>query len=155
MSQSFRLYNLLKETFLLLDFGDRLLFEQFDLSVPRTYMLYHIADTPGISPSQLSDRMFCDKSNITRLVQGLETDGLVARRPHEHDGRATRLHLTPAGAALAASVAVAHRSSVEDRLRPVDEAVAAGMATTLAQLNRELAAALAAGKNDSEAGNAL
>jgi DNA-binding MarR family transcriptional regulator len=150
MSHSFRLYNLLKETFLLLDFGDRQLFEQFHLSIPRTYALYHIASTPGISPSQLSERMFCDKSNITRLVQGLESDGLVIRRPHESDGRATCLHLTPAGAALAARVTVAHEQSVEARLQQVDCEAAVGLSTTLAQLNRQLAASLAASKIDSE-----
>lgn len=41
--------------------------------------------------------MFCDKSNITRLVRALEDEGIVCRRPHESDGRALRLYLTDQG----------------------------------------------------------
>jgi DNA-binding MarR family transcriptional regulator len=143
MSDSLRLYNLLKETFILLDFGDRRLFEQFDLSIPRTYALYHIAHTPGISPSQLSERMFCDKSNITRLVQGLESEGLVTRQPHAHDGRAICLHLTPAGAALSARVGAAHEQAVEARLAGITPPSTEHLIQTLTRLNQALGQGLA------------
>ena len=100
MTDRVHLYDLIKESFLLLDFGDRLFLGKFALTVPRYYALTHIAKEPGLSPSLLSRYMFCDKSNITRLVQGLQADGLIERRPHENDGRAQRLFLTADGAKL-------------------------------------------------------
>lgn len=97
MADTTRIYNLLKDIFFLLDDGDRRLFGTYNLSVSRFYILWHLGNEPGISSRQLSERMICDKSNITRLTQGLEADGLVSRRPHESDGRALRLYLTETG----------------------------------------------------------
>lgn len=94
------LYTVLKEIFLLLDDGDRRLLSSYNLTVPRFYALIHLGDNPGLSLSELSALMFCDKSNVTRLVQGLEAENLVQRRPHKHDGRITCLSLTSAGEEL-------------------------------------------------------
>jgi DNA-binding MarR family transcriptional regulator len=47
--------------------------------------------------SQIAARLSCVKSNITQLVDRLETDGLVARRTDPHDRRAIRAELTAAG----------------------------------------------------------
>lgn len=138
-----RLYDLIKESFLLLDFGDRLFLEQFDLTVPRYYALTHIATEPGISPSLLSRYMFCDKSNITRLVHGLQNDGLVDRRPHEHDGRSHRLFLTPAGEALHQKVSEAHGRYVHERLRALEDCRAEAITDVLVHLNHHLAEGLA------------
>jgi DNA-binding MarR family transcriptional regulator len=52
--------------------------------------------------------MICDKSNITRLSKGLEADGLVARKPHESDGRALRLYLTETGETVREQALAAH-----------------------------------------------
>ena len=138
MSDKVRLYDLIKESFLLLDFGDRQFLEQFALTVPRYYALAHIANEPGISPSSLSQRMFCDKSNITRLVQGLQNDGLVERQPHERDGRAQRLFLTEPGAALHERVEQAHRGYIELRLTALENGMAERFTDTLVHLNRSL-----------------
>lgn len=138
MSDKVRLYDLIKESFLLLDFGDRLFLEQFSLTVPRYYALIHIAGEPGLSPSHLSQCMFCDKSNITRLIHGLESDGLVERRPHEHDGRSYRLFLTPAGKALQQEASEAHRRYVNERLRILEECRANEIADVLIHLNGHL-----------------
>lgn len=139
MSAKVQLYDLIKESFLLLDFGDRLFLEQFDLTVPRYYALTHIANEPGISPSLLSRYMFCDKSNITRLVHGLRNDGLVDRRPHEHDGRSHRLFLTPAGEALQKEASRAHGRYVHERLRALEDCRTEEITGVLVHLNRHLA----------------
>jgi DNA-binding MarR family transcriptional regulator len=110
------LYNLLKEVFLLLDDGDRRLFGAYALTQARFYALFHLGEQPGISSSRLSELMFCDKSNITRLIKGLESDGLVVRRPHETDGRSLRLHLTPEGEKLSEKVRQAHNNYNAERL---------------------------------------
>lgn len=115
MADAAQTYNLLKDIFFLLDDGDRHLFGEFNLSVPRFYILWHLGNEPGISSSQLSDRMICDKSNITRLSKGLEADGLVIRQPHESDGRALRLYLTEAGEMVRQQALDAHRRYNNDR----------------------------------------
>lgn len=142
MTDKLHLYDLIKESFLLLDFGDRLLLEKFALTVPRYYALTHIADEPGLLPSSLSRRMFCDKSNITRLIQGLANDGLIERRPHETDGRAQRLYLTDTGARLHGQAAAAHRRYVEARLKALEDCAADQVTDILAILNQSLAKGL-------------
>ncbi|MDT8304649.1 MAG: MarR family transcriptional regulator [Anaerolineae bacterium] len=109
------LYTLIKDIFFLLDDGDQQLFSRYDLTGSRYYILYHLGDQPGLSVSQLSSIMFCDKSNITRLVRAMEEEGLVSRQPHESDGRSLRLFLTDQGAALRAEVSSAHLRLNQER----------------------------------------
>ena len=137
------LYDLIKESFLLLDFGDLGLFDQFGLSIARYYALHHIAANPGLPPSRLSQLMFCDKSNITRLLQALESDGYVERRQHEQDGRIQRLYLTEGGIRLHNEACAAHLGFIEQRLAALTESATAQLATTLTDLNRALADTLA------------
>lgn len=50
--------------------------------------------------SALADRLFCDASNVTGLVDRLEARGLVERRSAANDRRVKALSLTRAGVAL-------------------------------------------------------
>ena len=50
----------------------------------------------------LGDRLGVTRPNITKLVDGLERQGLVERIPHPVDGRMVQAQLTPEGAAVAA-----------------------------------------------------
>ncbi|MFN2188548.1 MAG: MarR family winged helix-turn-helix transcriptional regulator [Candidatus Promineifilaceae bacterium] len=109
------IYDLLNEIYLILDDGDRRLFSQFDLTPPRYYALVHIGHKPGISISNLSDLMLCDKSNATRIVKGLEGEGLVYRLPHETDGRTLRLFLTKSGEEIRRKAINAHTVYNEKR----------------------------------------
>jgi len=135
------LYDLIKESFLLLDFGDRTLFERYGLSVSRYYALHHIAGNPGLSPSRLSQLMFCDKSNITRLLQGLEADGYVTRHVHERDARIQRLFLTDKGLRLHGEVWTVHLTFIEQRLGLLSSEDSQQLETTLDCLIRALAEA--------------
>ena len=47
--------------------------------------------------SQLAERLSCVKSNITQLVDRLEADGLVTRKPDPRDRRTKLAVLTAAG----------------------------------------------------------
>src|SRR5271154_5563937 len=47
--------------------------------------------------SQLAGRLSCVKSNITQLVDRLEADGLVARKPDPNDRRTRLAVMTAAG----------------------------------------------------------
>jgi DNA-binding MarR family transcriptional regulator len=50
--------------------------------------------------SELAERMGCEPSNATVVVDRLEGQGLLERRPHPTDRRAKQLILTPEGTAL-------------------------------------------------------
>jgi len=53
-----------------------------------------------IAMSALAERLFCDASNVTGLVDRLEARGLVERGSAANDRRVKALTLTPAGVAL-------------------------------------------------------
>jgi DNA-binding MarR family transcriptional regulator len=61
--------------------------------------------------------------NVTKLVDGLEGEGLVVREPHPRDRRATLLHLTPRGAAVGKECMAANSAAASqlfERLTPTD-----------------------------------
>ena len=113
------IYALLKDIFFILEDGDRTHFSHYDLTVPRFYALKHIGEHPGISLSQLSTRMLSDKGNISRIVRGMEADGLIVRQQDESDGRALCLYLTDEGEALREQTVQSHSAYNEARLAPI------------------------------------
>ena len=121
MADSQKTYDLINEIFLILDDGDRRLFDQFTLTTPRFYALVHLGAQPGMSLSELSKLMLCDKSNATRIIKSMEADGLVLRRPHETDGRTLRLFLTPEGEKRREQTMIAHRRFNLKRREVLDE----------------------------------
>jgi DNA-binding MarR family transcriptional regulator len=54
--------------------------------------------------SDLSEELEMTPKNITTLVDALEREGLVCRRPHPTDRRATFIELTPRGAEGCATI---------------------------------------------------
>jgi DNA-binding MarR family transcriptional regulator len=109
MSDPQTLYSLINEIYLILDDGDRRLLNGFNLTSTRFYALVHISERPGISFSELSQLLLCDKSNASRIIRGLESEGLVVRRPHETDGRTSRLFLSSDGEELRRKASSAHQ----------------------------------------------
>ena len=68
------------------------------LSLAKLAALKALADAGEPMPlTQLADRLSCVKSNITQLVDRLETDGLVERQSDPQDRRARLATLTAAG----------------------------------------------------------
>ena len=138
MSEREALYNLLKQTFILLDDGDRQLFGRFKLTAPRYYALLHISEKPGLSSSELSNRLLCDKSNVTRIVKGLESVAYIIRKPHETDGRTLRLYLTEQGKAVCTQVSAAHQKYNDLRLNCISEISQGNLLENLSLLNESL-----------------
>src|SRR3954470_18096396 len=68
------------------------------LSLAKLFCLKALADAGDPLPlGQLAERLSCVKSNITQLVDRLESDGLVARLPDPRDRRGRLAALTVAG----------------------------------------------------------
>ena len=68
-------------------------------------------DGPQIM-NELSDELQVTPRYITKLVDALEAEGLLERRAHETDGRATVIALTPRGASLGVLMSGPHQKQV-------------------------------------------
>src|SRR5919109_1328896 len=92
------IYQLLSQSFIRLDTGDQQLMRKFGLTVTQSWALVHLEDAEGRSLSELANLLICDKSNVTSIVDKLETDGLAVRqRGKAGDRRYTRVVLTERG----------------------------------------------------------
>ncbi|KKI20312.1 MarR family transcriptional regulator [Leucobacter sp. Ag1] len=65
--------------------------------------------------SELAQRERIAQPSMTALVQRLESEGWVDRRPDPDDGRATRIEITAAGSAALAD----YRRAASERFRPL------------------------------------
>ncbi len=72
------------------------------LSPAQCHVLHLIEPDRPIPMGQLAETLACDASNVTGLVDRLESRGLVRRRPSAGDRRVKVLVLTPRGARLRA-----------------------------------------------------
>jgi DNA-binding MarR family transcriptional regulator len=68
------------------------------LTAPQATALREL--TGPMTSGELAERMSCEPSNITYIVDKLEKVGLIERRPHPSDRRARQLILTPEGDGL-------------------------------------------------------
>src|SRR6478609_7326613 len=73
---------------------------ELSLSPAQCHVLHLIEPDRPIPMGQLAETLACDASNVTGLVDRLESRGLVRRRPSEADRRVKVLDLTPSGARL-------------------------------------------------------
>ena len=68
------------------------------LSLPKLAILGHLVEAGEPIPlGRLAERRACVKSNITQLVDRLETEGLVERLSDSADRRCVRAAITKAG----------------------------------------------------------
>jgi DNA-binding MarR family transcriptional regulator len=75
---------------------------ELDLSPAQCHVLHLIEPDRPIPMGQLAETLACDASNVTGLVDRLESRGLVRRRPSPGDRRVKVLHLTAGGIRLRA-----------------------------------------------------
>jgi DNA-binding MarR family transcriptional regulator len=54
----------------------------------------------GRTQTEIADRILKDKTNLTRMLDIMEREDLVERRPHESDRRSYRIYLTIKGRGL-------------------------------------------------------
>jgi len=114
-SACLRQYYLIHDIFVMLDDGDRRLFNRFGISLPQYRVLKLLDLEDGQRLTSLSDTLLRAKSTITRIIDQLERDGLVQRTSDEEDRRAQRVILTPTGASLLAQARIEHARSIERR----------------------------------------
>ena len=73
---------------------------ELELSPAQCHVLHLIEPGQPLPMGRLAETLSCDASNVTGLVDRLESRGLVRRRPSEEDRRVKVLVLTPSGTRL-------------------------------------------------------
>jgi DNA-binding MarR family transcriptional regulator len=73
---------------------------ELDLSPAQCHVLHLLEPGQPMPMGQLAETLACDASNVTGLVDRLESRGLIRRRPSSIDRRVKVLDLTPTGARL-------------------------------------------------------
>jgi DNA-binding MarR family transcriptional regulator len=111
------LYDTLVKLFLVVNDSDRHVLARHGLTLPRFHVLQHLHHEPGASFARLSALMLTDRANVSRIVRGMEADGLVSRRLNEKDRRSYLLQLTEKGADLYAQASATHREDITLRFR--------------------------------------
>ncbi len=96
------------------------------LSPPQLFALKALEPGSPVPMSALAAALHCDNSNVTGLVDGLESQGLVERRPAEHDRRLRMVAVTERGI------------EVRDRLTQVMQEVPGALAALDADDQRAL-----------------
>src|SRR5438445_12588329 len=77
---------------------------EFELSPAQCHVLHLIEPDRPIPMGRLAEALACDASNVTGLIDRLESRRLVRRRPSADDRRVKALELTPAGGRLRSPV---------------------------------------------------
>jgi DNA-binding MarR family transcriptional regulator len=104
-----------------------------------------LSEAPGreLRMADLANAAALSASRMTRLVDDLQTRGLVAKRTSSEDARGTVAKLTPSGLAKLKQAWPAHLASVRGR---VFDHVDPGTVTKAAQALSEIATQLEAGR---------
>ena len=77
---------------------------EFELSPVQCHILHLMEPDQSIPMGSLAEALACDASNVTGLVDRLESRGLIRRKPSPGDRRVKALELTPAGVRLRTTV---------------------------------------------------
>jgi MarR family transcriptional regulator, organic hydroperoxide resistance regulator len=80
------------------------------LYVGQERIVFELAAAPGISQTELSDRIGAAQPAVAKTVARMARQGLVSSRPDPGDARMTRLYLTEQGAALLPEVRACWRA---------------------------------------------
>jgi DNA-binding MarR family transcriptional regulator len=123
---------------LLMNDSDERFFEKFKLGTTRYFTLIHLEQSPGLTLSELSQRLLCTKGNMTRILRSMEQAGLLERRADEQDGRAARLSLTAQGMELLAEVRAAYQSFLQQRYSGLELYEIDSLQRICSRLNRQL-----------------
>lgn len=73
---------------------------EHDLTLQQIFVLYHLYAEDHILMGTLAKNLHCDASNVTGLVDRLQSAALISRRELPQDRRAKELAITPKGRAL-------------------------------------------------------
>lgn len=105
-----------------------------DISVTQCYALETLVDHGPMRLSDLTERLYLDKSTTSRVIGALVKKGYVAQQPDARDGRATALSATRAGRQLCARITGDLVEQQKALLADLDPDVRAGVVDVIRRL---------------------
>mgnify|MGYP001214896062 CR=1 FL=1 len=108
-------YHIIQDLSILLDHADRLVLRPFNLNTMQYNALLLLNTEEGWRLTDLSERLLCERSTVTRLVDYLESEGLISRCADPTDRRSQRVTLTTAGLARRDQAQAAVEQAIRER----------------------------------------
>jgi DNA-binding MarR family transcriptional regulator len=120
--------------------GSRVFFGRWDLSTSQFNILNVLHDVPeGLNQSELSRLLIMHRSNVTGLVDRLESRGLLERKENPEDRRVYRVVLTAKGKKLVGDILPDYYGAAEEIWGRVSPNKAKALAGELETLNENVA----------------
>ena len=66
----------------------------YSITLDQWLVLNMIIDFPGITQTEIAERVFKDKASITRIIDLLEINEYVSRKPHPTHGKMIQIDIT-------------------------------------------------------------
>jgi len=79
-------------------------------------LLRRLGRKPGASQSELAEMMEVEKATAGRIIDKLEENGWLERRPDEYDRRVNRIYMTARGQAVHDTIGPIAEAMVEEEL---------------------------------------
>ncbi|MCB8879552.1 MarR family transcriptional regulator [Acidisoma cellulosilytica] len=115
------------------------------MSKAQWVLLIKLAQNPGLSQKDLAQMMAVEPITVGRLVDRLESHGLVERVPDEQDRRVWRLQLLPAAEPVLAELAERRREIVTMIGQGIDDTTIATMRAGMVRIKTNVSHALKGG----------
>ena len=96
-----------------------LLMADLGLTRAQWLVLTRLYRRPGLSQTALADMLEIDRASAGRMIDRMEKNGWVERRPDEGDRRVNRLHLTDVARKVHTAMWAIAESTVDDALSPL------------------------------------
>jgi len=108
------------------------------LSLSRTKLLSELSSKGPMNQSELATKFGLAPRTVTELVDTLERDGLVERRPDPNDRRARPVHLTPAGEQARERAVVVGKQIIDRAMGTLSDLQRTDLAATLHLIEAEI-----------------
>jgi DNA-binding MarR family transcriptional regulator len=106
------------------------------LSPAQFDVLAHVGASEGLTQQRLADALLVTKGNVCQILDKMERDGLLVRRP---SGRVNHVYLTEAGRHLFEEVVPAHERFMAEAFGQLSEADQWQLLRLLSRLDHQLA----------------
>lgn len=134
LADAYRFSESLMDLIRVVQFRDRDRACCYDVSVSQCYALKAVSDHGPLTVNDLAARLYLDKSTASRVANGLEERGYLARERDPEDGRVVRLRATESGAALCRTIERDLAEEYAELLEDFDPEVRAAMERVLGRL---------------------
>jgi len=101
-------------------------------------VLTRVYRRPGVSQTELADMLEIDRASAGRMIDRMEKNGWVERRPDAADRRINRLHLTSDARKVHADMWAIAEATVDDALSPLSAAERAQYTELTAKVKGQL-----------------